>query len=83
MVAACYAALFFNVHATIGSFVLIDNLRDVGQEAALLEARGFLEHMKRASTSGGHSSRILVEYGVSHLWRSALVHCEFNRSYLK
>jgi len=83
MVAACYAALFFNVNATIGSFVLVDNLRDVGQEAALLDAQGWLEHMKRAATFGGNSSRLLVEYGVSHLWRFALVHCESNMSQLE
>jgi len=83
MVAACYAALFFNVNATIGSFVLVDNLRDVGQEAALLDAQGWLEHMKRAATFGGNSSRLLVEYGVSHLWRFALVHYEFNMSQLE
>jgi hypothetical protein len=64
----CYAGLFLNISATIGSFVLTDNLGELGYRASKKENI-------MGSTSMG-AEEILVKYGASRQWNYMLFHCK-------
>ncbi|KAF8180142.1 hypothetical protein BJ912DRAFT_981873 [Pholiota molesta] len=62
----CYAGLFLNISATIGSFVLTDNLGELGYRASKKENI-------MGSTSMG-AEDILKKYGASKQWKYMLFH---------
>jgi len=78
LVAMCHLSLFLNINATIGSFVLIDNLGEVGYEAAKREAGGEsrISHLSRLQNPyNGSVSQVLEVYGASKHWKAMLFHC--------
>jgi len=79
LVATCYFALFLNINATIGSFVLVDNLGEVGVEAAKRETQQLLMHIARTPRYTGSVTKLLEDYGASRWWPWMLVHCELDK----
>jgi len=79
LVAMCYAAIFLNINATIGSFVLVDNLGEVGYEAAKRDAGGRLEHISRVGHYHAGVSQLLTEFGASGSWYWMLIHCKLHQ----
>ncbi|CAA7263707.1 unnamed protein product [Cyclocybe aegerita] len=76
VIASCYTALFLNVAATIGSFVLIDNLGEVGYRAAKLDAADALIQIEAIGDYRPPISKLLKEFGATQLWNGMLYHCE-------
>lgn len=73
IVAACYAALFLNIGATITSFILIDNLGEIGYQAACKQSGT----VQNAGLLTAHQDRLLVIYGASPMWKLMLFYCEY------
>ncbi|KAF9485721.1 hypothetical protein BDN70DRAFT_871044 [Pholiota conissans] len=65
----CYAALFLNISATIGSFLLTDNLGELDYRAARKKSNEDLY----GSTSMG-AEEILRDFGASSQWEYMLFH---------
>jgi len=76
LVASCYMALFLNISATIGSFVLIDALGEIGFRAS---KNSKLKDLEKAGTIETTQDRLLEKYGASSWWQIILWHCQFNR----
>jgi len=74
IVGACYLAIFCNINATIGSFVLIDNLGEVGFEAAKREAENQLDDISRAGNYHGSITGLLKKFGATSVWTVMLLH---------
>ncbi|KAF9531687.1 hypothetical protein CPB83DRAFT_848557 [Crepidotus variabilis] len=73
LVAACYAAIFLNINATVGSFVLIDDLAEVGLEATKrYQAQG--DGFTAVKMDNRGPSQILTKFGASKMWRPILIH---------
>jgi hypothetical protein len=73
LLAACYAALFLNISATISSFILIDNLGEIEFRASC-KGEAFHENVKRAKTMTRTQDRLLVEFGATGEWKWMLFH---------
>ncbi|KAJ3504331.1 hypothetical protein NLJ89_g7988 [Agrocybe chaxingu] len=74
VIASCYAALFLNIAATIGSFVLIDNLGEVGYRAAKRDSK---DELLQVDTIGDYTpavSKMLVDFGANGMWNGMLYH---------
>ncbi|KAF9556813.1 hypothetical protein CPC08DRAFT_669355 [Agrocybe pediades] len=73
VVASCYAALFLNIGATISSFVLIDNLGEVGFSASAKDDKfhGDKEQSGRVTAT---QEELLVQFGASEEWSWMLIH---------
>ncbi|KAJ3504334.1 hypothetical protein NLJ89_g7987 [Agrocybe chaxingu] len=77
VIASCYIALFLNIAATIGSFILIDNLGEVGYRAAKRDAAGTLIQIETIGDYRPQISRLLEEFGATKLWNGMLYHWLF------
>jgi len=69
LVASCYMALFLNISATIGSFILIDILGEIGFKASKRTTE--LDQLGNIHTT---QDGLLLKYGASPWWRIILWH---------
>ncbi|KAF9530497.1 hypothetical protein CPB83DRAFT_850425 [Crepidotus variabilis] len=74
IVATCYAAIFLNINATIGSFVLIDRLGELGFEAARLDMLGRLDQLELVGHNHSQVNQLLKEFGAGRMWKYMLIH---------
>ncbi|KAF9533107.1 hypothetical protein CPB83DRAFT_805950 [Crepidotus variabilis] len=70
VIAFCYAALFLNINATIGSFILTDKLGELGYEGA---KKGPADTSTVGVDRRGVSA-LFKEYGMTSMWSIMLVH---------
>jgi len=71
LLATCYAALFLNISATISSFILIDNLGEIGFRAS---CQHDLESLTNLSTITTTQDGLLMKFGASPEWKFMLYH---------
>ncbi|KAF4613012.1 hypothetical protein D9613_010977 [Agrocybe pediades] len=73
VIASCYAALFLNIGATISSFVLIDNLGEVGFSASVKDDQ-FHTDVQQTGRMTVTQEKLLVRFGASEEWSWMLIH---------
>ena len=76
VIASCYAALFLNISATIGSFVLIDNLGEIQFQAAC-KPEGFQEDIAQTDRLFAFQEDLLKRFGAPSAWTFMMMHCTF------
>ncbi|KAF8964804.1 hypothetical protein BDZ97DRAFT_865155 [Flammula alnicola] len=72
IVAFCYAGLFLNIGATISSFVLIDELGELGFQASRRA-----DSLKQIGEISVTQENLLLKFGASRSWKSKLYHWLF------
>lgn len=75
VIASCYAALFLNVSATISSFILIDNLGEIGFRASC-KGTEWEKDIQQTERIEGTQENLLVRFGASKDWNLMLLHCK-------
>ncbi|KAF8895828.1 hypothetical protein CPB84DRAFT_1682145, partial [Gymnopilus junonius] len=73
LIASCYAALFLNISATISSFILIDNLGELGFHASCKDPT-FYTDLETAGTMSVTQDKLLIKFGASKMWKLMLWH---------
>jgi hypothetical protein len=69
VIGLCYAAIFLNISATIGSFVITDSLGDVAYRSSRRS-----QQLASISNFDGTQSRLLTTFGVGSCWDVMLWH---------
>ncbi|KDR77007.1 hypothetical protein GALMADRAFT_155696 [Galerina marginata CBS 339.88] len=73
LLASCYVALFLNISATISSFILIDNLGEIGYRASCNE-EALKQKFGTTNTYTAGQEKLLAEFGASEEWEWMLFH---------
>ncbi|KAH9474872.1 hypothetical protein JR316_0013340 [Psilocybe cubensis] len=74
----CYAAILFNISATIGSFIIMDNLGEMGFRASCKATE--LDEVSDMGLGTFMTSQdgLLIKFGASPEWKWMLYHWEYN-----
>lgn len=74
----CYAALILNIGSTISSFVLIDNLGEMGFRASCRADELDEYNEMGLGTFLTNKDDLLIKFGASPAWKWMVYHCSLN-----
>lgn len=73
---SCYMAIFFNIYATISSFILIDKLGEIGFKSSSNTPNYDPEKNVLVSKVKRTQEALMEEYNASSMWKPMLWYCE-------